>query len=338
MIDLTANPRPEKTAPGGWKTASGTSELNPDKHAYRIDPEALKFCREKLSAAMTTASGVSVYGFRWYDAKAGRWVSTDPIGEEGGVNTYGFVDNNPIQKIDNRGNITLNGAKIATKILLKKATPFAIALNISALAQADLPPDIERAIRLAGLTSGAGAVFAFFPDTCELAGFSIFAGAVNGPPLVDIVHPERRREKQEGDGAFNDPDYSDLSINSGGNLGVGLAVEAAYHTGRSILFPKRGEANANSFEGVFRTIQGAGGPYGVGAYWGVKDRTRLPQDIDFKDNWFGTTFSPYSGYSLPGAGIVDWEYRMFGGNSLKLEKEYGKKGTCACMALAYLLF
>lgn len=38
-------------------------------------------------------TGWVYYGYRWYDASAGRWVSRDPIEENGGVNLYGFVRN-----------------------------------------------------------------------------------------------------------------------------------------------------------------------------------------------------------------------------------------------------
>jgi len=36
---------------------------------------------------------VTYYGYRWYDAPNARWPSRDPIGEEGGLNLYGFVSN-----------------------------------------------------------------------------------------------------------------------------------------------------------------------------------------------------------------------------------------------------
>ena len=36
------------------------------------------------------------YGYRWYDPLTGRWLSRDPIEEEGGINLYGFVQNNGI--------------------------------------------------------------------------------------------------------------------------------------------------------------------------------------------------------------------------------------------------
>jgi RHS repeat-associated protein len=36
------------------------------------------------------------YGFRYYDPVTGRWPSRDPIGEQGGLNLYGFVANDAI--------------------------------------------------------------------------------------------------------------------------------------------------------------------------------------------------------------------------------------------------
>ncbi|MBJ7257663.1 MAG: RHS repeat-associated core domain-containing protein [Akkermansiaceae bacterium] len=38
-----------------------------------------------------------------YDPNVGRWLSRDPIMEEGGVNLYGFVGNDSVNHIDNQG-------------------------------------------------------------------------------------------------------------------------------------------------------------------------------------------------------------------------------------------
>jgi RHS repeat-associated protein len=38
--------------------------------------------------------GLHYYGYRWYNAKDGRWINRDPIEENGGLNLYGFVYNN----------------------------------------------------------------------------------------------------------------------------------------------------------------------------------------------------------------------------------------------------
>ena len=56
--------------------------------------------RKNGHAYEKTASGMFFYGFRYYNADTGRWPSRDPIGEEGGINLYGFVNNNPVDSWD----------------------------------------------------------------------------------------------------------------------------------------------------------------------------------------------------------------------------------------------
>jgi RHS repeat-associated protein len=48
------------------------------------------------------------YGYRDYSPKLGRWTSRDPIGEEGGLNLYGFVRNDPINFWDFLGLMTFS--------------------------------------------------------------------------------------------------------------------------------------------------------------------------------------------------------------------------------------
>lgn len=38
--------------------------------------------------------------FRAYDLKPRRWLSRDPLGEEAGINLYGYVQNDPINEYD----------------------------------------------------------------------------------------------------------------------------------------------------------------------------------------------------------------------------------------------
>ena len=48
-------------------------------------------------------TGLYYYGFRYYDPVTGRWKSQDPIEEEGGLNLYGFANNDSLNRIDKYG-------------------------------------------------------------------------------------------------------------------------------------------------------------------------------------------------------------------------------------------
>jgi hypothetical protein len=39
----------------------------------------------------------------FYDPELGRWLSRDPIGEDGGINLYGYVGNDPVNGVDPLG-------------------------------------------------------------------------------------------------------------------------------------------------------------------------------------------------------------------------------------------
>jgi hypothetical protein len=56
-------------------------------------------------------------GYNWhrfYDPTTGRYISADPIGLGGGINLYGYVNGDPVNKVDPKGlfspcNPTFNG-------------------------------------------------------------------------------------------------------------------------------------------------------------------------------------------------------------------------------------
>lgn len=45
-------------------------------------------------------TGLYYYGYRYYSPDMGRWISRDPLEEQGGLNLYGFVNNDPVNKWD----------------------------------------------------------------------------------------------------------------------------------------------------------------------------------------------------------------------------------------------
>lgn len=48
------------------------------------------------------------FGDRWYSVALRRWISRDPLGEDGGINLYSFCENDPVNKFDPNGCIPLD--------------------------------------------------------------------------------------------------------------------------------------------------------------------------------------------------------------------------------------
>ncbi len=57
------------------------------------------------------------YGYRYYNASTGRWLSRDPIAEKGGLNLYGFVWNRSVDRFDSLGLTTCRcGPDVTTAV------------------------------------------------------------------------------------------------------------------------------------------------------------------------------------------------------------------------------
>jgi RHS repeat-associated protein len=110
---------------GAWSThhyyhADGGGNITAvaDNHAttaalsasYRYDPFGRTLSQSGTMAAANVyrfsskeihdQSGMYGYGFRFYDPTLQRWLNRDPIFEAGGINLYGFVENNPVSSMD----------------------------------------------------------------------------------------------------------------------------------------------------------------------------------------------------------------------------------------------
>ncbi len=74
------------------------AQQDPDQDGIATDIP-LRFAGQVFDAD----TGLHYNYFRDYDPWTGRYIQSDPIGLEGGLNTYGYVLNNPINLIDPLG-------------------------------------------------------------------------------------------------------------------------------------------------------------------------------------------------------------------------------------------
>ena len=94
-----------------WKYESAPS---------KSELEALIGAGENDLCNYETALGVVEYGYRYYNPQMGRWLNRDPIEEQGGLNLYGFVGNDSINRWDLLGLSTIkasSGQNISTTIV-----------------------------------------------------------------------------------------------------------------------------------------------------------------------------------------------------------------------------
>lgn len=92
---------------GQYLTSTGTIAAryvyDPFGNAVVDTDTSGQFAHRFSTKPLDAATGLYYYGYRYYDPKTGRWPSRDPIGEEGGINLYGFVGNNGINHADYLG-------------------------------------------------------------------------------------------------------------------------------------------------------------------------------------------------------------------------------------------
>jgi len=110
-----------------------------------------------------STSGLYLTKFRAYDANTGRWLSRDPIAEKGGMNLYGYAQNEPINENDP------SGLWAAGRIVAASA---------------------EGGVVTGGGVTGSAGFGAFVDSNGAVTGGAFAAGgAFVGNPLASAVYP-----------------------------------------------------------------------------------------------------------------------------------------------------
>lgn len=100
-LHITAQPQVTLTLRSSSRSTENQLPLLPQKiHDFpTMGFSSLGF----TSPGFRPSCGLRYYGFRHYDPATGRWPSRDPIGERGGINLYGFVGNDGVNRSDYLG-------------------------------------------------------------------------------------------------------------------------------------------------------------------------------------------------------------------------------------------
>ncbi|MBA5872897.1 MAG: hypothetical protein GDA68_23375, partial [Nitrospira sp. CR2.1] len=89
------------TDPFGAHTAAGPQTTsNPFRFSTKYFDGEIDYT---AAGSPADANGLYYYGYRYYSPRLGRWLSWDPIGEEGGLNLCASNHNNPLNIYDPLG-------------------------------------------------------------------------------------------------------------------------------------------------------------------------------------------------------------------------------------------
>ena len=116
----TAPPLPSNSPHSGVAWRSGLDQkaqsgalkpgFEPNRRALRLRQAKSGYSGKPLSTRVLhhrnpkpNTMGVTYYSYRYYDPLTGRWPSKDPIEERGGLNLYGFVGNDGVNRWDYLG-------------------------------------------------------------------------------------------------------------------------------------------------------------------------------------------------------------------------------------------
>ena len=104
--DQSIDAKYEYTPYGNEIVATGTyAATNPFRFSTKyLDTEQAGVASDSVIGD----TGLHYYGYRYYSPNLGRWLNRDPVGELGGMNLYGFLNNEPLSRLDPHGRFIID--------------------------------------------------------------------------------------------------------------------------------------------------------------------------------------------------------------------------------------
>jgi RHS repeat-associated protein len=161
-------------------------------------------------------AGLYAYGYRFYEPSLQRWLNRDPIGEDGGINLYGFVENNPVNWIDPLG---LKGAED----LCAKQNPDTTARKVLKQCNYSSKKENRESCGMICKDKRNGRIFKTGPITGTEDGCAPnSAPCPAGSTLVGIYHTHGEFTDKNGDGKddYDSENFSPADRRYAGILGV----------------------------------------------------------------------------------------------------------------------
>lgn len=162
-----------------------TKSINPWRFSSkRIDPE----------------TNLIYFGRRYYDPEVGRWITADPIGQEGGPNLYAYVLNNPLMRADLLGLFGFDDiAQGFTQICNFIGTSMQFVGNgISSLGNNLIPvPVIKDAVMCLGHMVAGNSINTYIPSWRQQHSTSGATGDWYSPDRRDIIINGMGNDKKE---------------------------------------------------------------------------------------------------------------------------------------------
>jgi RHS repeat-associated protein len=130
-----------------------------------------------------TTTGLNLTLYRGYDAQLGRFISRDPLGEDGGINLYGYTENDPLNYNDPLG-LTKGGKQnISTGGFTKNSDP---RLVEEAMEVAKKAGQSKHYLKLRGLLKvikrGGGMEMMMIPDVID----ETYESMIYGNDFIEI--------------------------------------------------------------------------------------------------------------------------------------------------------